>query len=152
LLVDRSFDGVSTFNQHHLYDSRLLLEEHYGETGHLIKPDDEFSLTTGYRFRELTTKDHAWLKFTIAYEYTDSSEARPVIFVANMSRREGSYGYQTAELMPQESGEGLMTTWYLTPEIRSKKDKLVFYFWNRDNSVMKVLSIRTEVYERKENR
>jgi hypothetical protein len=152
LLVDRSFDGQQQFRQSHLYESRVLFDEPFGDTGHAIVPGEAFNLTYGYRFRELTKMDHAWLKFTFNFVYPDTGAMEPVIFVANMSRKGGSYGYSPADIIPSEGYGGTQTVWYLTPEIRSKKDKLVFYFWNRNSSKMRVNHLKVEVFERRGNR
>lgn len=154
LLVARSIEG----------EERLADETHHRR--HLIYrntfdglPDSVLTLTTEQpfssgpvaRYRELTNKDHAWLRISARLWVTDSATSAPLIVCA--FHHDGpSYKYITRSWdmkAVQRNAWNTLRFDYLTPEVRSAEDNLKVYFWNQAGGAHRVDDLQVELFEPK---
>jgi hypothetical protein len=105
-------------------------------------------------FRDITTSDHAWLRIGAEiFPFADPVES-PASLVATFEHDGESYKYK-AEGTELEKYSIKAGQWneirfdYLTPEVRSKDDKLKVYFWLRGNKPILVDDLKVEVFEPK---
>ncbi len=165
LLVKRDFTGQMNFENREDYQVKYSkeidlyagrAEESHGasdEPGYLrIPADQKYALTEQMAYRELTSRDHAWVQFTLDVRYPGEVKGRWPYLVVTMQRRGGNYGYSATPLLPEKSAED----WtrfripYLTPEIRDRDDKFKYYIWKQDPILMDIDSLCMEVFEKKE--
>jgi hypothetical protein len=152
LLVERSFSGVDTFKKEKAYSKKQLSYNNFNNDSpgvKIISPEMEFDLTNTIQYKELSSKDHVWLRFKFVYAFPDTTNSGKVIFCSTMDRKEGNYGYKTFEIDPQNAKNGSVQFDFLTPEIRDPKDLLKYYFWNRDHNKIYIDDFKVEVFEKK---
>lgn len=67
-----------------------------------------------------------------------------------MERKEGSYRYFAPEIKvdSNKSQWNRIELDYLSPEIRSSKDRLKCYFWKRGKSGFEIDNVRIELYKK----
>jgi hypothetical protein len=89
-------------------------------------------------------------KLKVRYDTTQAG-ARPLV-INTMERKNGSYGYFATECVGPVDSLGWMTieTLYLTPEIRTTRDKFKLYLWNRRGQQVDVDDISVEILEKKD--
>jgi hypothetical protein len=162
LLVNRDFSGVNVFNNKEKYykisqnlvsfekDKNLVKEK--GEKFYRIQNNQEFLSLFEKQYKELTTKDHAWVIATLKVRSIDSSKQLPCLTLT-IERKEGAYGYFSKELktdsVNNEKGWTKYSYEYLTPEIRNTKDLFKCYIWNRSQTTFEIKDVKFEIYERK---
>lgn len=103
-------------------------------------------------FNEITTSDHAWLRISAEVYPTSDPASNPASLVAAFEHEGEAYKYKAEGI---ELGKYSIKTgqWnkvqfdYLTPEVRSKNDKLKVYFWLRGNRPVLVDDLKVEVFE-----
>ncbi|MBK9146898.1 MAG: hypothetical protein IPM12_03640 [Flavobacteriales bacterium] len=151
LLVQRSISGDERLEGESRYQRHLLYRNTFDE-----QPDSVFTLSTeqpfssgpDIRYRELTNKDHAWLRISARLWVTDSSTTAPLIVCA-FHHNGPSYKYVTRSW---DRGSVQRNAWnqlsfdYLTPEVRSKDDNLKVYFWNQAGGTHRVDDLQVEVF------
>lgn len=87
-------------------------------------------------YREITSKDHAWIRVNSQIFLSDTIIGQ-INLVFEFSHKNKAYKYKAINL---NNGSLKPKKWnnivadYLTPEVRSIKDKLRVYFWYRGNS------------------
>ncbi|MEO7080422.1 MAG: hypothetical protein ABIY71_02805, partial [Flavobacteriales bacterium] len=110
-----------------------------------------FSPALHIPFHELTTSDHAWVE--AEWQVWMPVPGTKGSFVSTFEHSGGNYGYTTEELEKKDVPPGTWTTirtYYLTPEVRSKNDLLVSYFWLRDTVPLYVDGPKITIYRPKE--
>jgi hypothetical protein len=166
LLVERDFSGAMHFDDSAKYQSRVVFENDYEkDTSQYIKSEngnryyqmaenEEFCSFLSDSYKNLTKKDHIWLKVNLDVRFpTHFAEEKPCL-VGTMYRRNGGYGYYAPAIEPDITDTIGVPHWqhiefyYLTPEIRSKKDKLKCYIWKRSATPLEVDNVRIEVFEK----
>jgi hypothetical protein len=156
LLVERSTSDVEQFTDEARYTMHELCRYSFDD-----RPDSSFTFTPevpwtpgpDIPFRDLTAKDHAWLRTTVRLWVGDSIPAEaPPVLVMTFHHKGKTYQYRTRTWnIPQ----GTRRTWlpltmdYLTPEVRSPQDNLKVYVWNEHGGPWRVDDLRVEVWEPK---
>jgi hypothetical protein len=103
-------------------------------------------------FSEITEKDHAWIRASAnVYPISGLAENAPLI-VVTFSHKGKYYKYRALSLNEIPGGVTLnkwnfLTFDYLTPEVRSKDDKLSVYIWFRGNDPVYVDDFKIEAFE-----
>ena len=116
--------------------------------GHHLSPEsEEFGFNFRKAYKELTKKDHVWVKVT--FDYLSDNLGEPILVAAAMIRSNGAYGYQTFELKNDTSRWQKMEFYYLTPEIRSINDQLNIDFWKRNPCNLRMDNLKIDLYETK---
>jgi hypothetical protein len=163
LLVERSFTGENKFNDEADYKSHLFLNDSFdnsaissvmtdsaGNSFYRANQDQEYVLTRQFRYKDLTKKDHLWIKASADIRLPEGYNGKLPCFVLTMEHWFGSYGYFAPEISADSAGYWKHISFeYLTPEIRSTRDKFKCYFWNRGRSNFDIDNYRVEVFERK---
>jgi len=167
LLVERSDNEVLANPEN--YESRVLAFHDYepnhepkgnycGDTvysGHCAMQLDSakrFTPAIEASFSEITTSDHAWLRISAEVFPIFDPAVNPASLVATFEHEGEAYKYK-AEGIELEKYSVKTGVWnkvqfdYLTPEVRSKSDKLKVYFWLRGNQPVLVDDLKVEVFE-----
>ncbi len=164
LLIQRSFDGVETFNNNDEYKSKFLNKLDFENTEnkdssvfysgqYSFKLDSNVIYTPKIEssFYDITNKDHAWIEIT-AYVYpTEDVSNNPFCLVAHFSHRGKAYKYKTfdSENMELEVNKwNKISFYYLTPEVRRKTDMLSTYVWHRGKYPIYIDDLEVNVYEK----
>ncbi len=98
-----------------------------------------FSPALRIPFSELTGNDHAWIEAEWKVMMPDSGVKGS--FVSTFEHGGKNYAYATEDVEKKSLPANVWTTmrtYYLTPEVRSKQDLFVSYFWLRDTLPMYV--------------
>jgi hypothetical protein len=168
LLIDRSTDPKEEFTNEEDYSGRLLelkdfessdagnISGNYAFSGNYsVRLDSNilFSPDIEAEFKDLTDTDHAWIKASaMIYPVFDLNE-NPASFVVSFEYKGKLYKYRSIDL---EKINLELNKWnkvsmeYLTPEVRSKRDKLKVYLWLRGKKQIYMDDLKVEVFEKKE--
>ncbi len=163
LMVYRDFSGKMEFKHKYRYQKTLLISEDFEEEEtkgnqsennnyfHRMNKGDEYFTILETPYREITQKDHVWLKVSMDIRFPENFQGQAPCLVNSMERKIWSYGYSATELKP----DSVPNHWhrvevtYLTPEIRSDKDIFKCYLWKRGKSTFDIDNLKIEVYKRK---
>jgi hypothetical protein len=164
LMVERDFGGIYEFKDIANYNQKLLFEDSFNEMDgenyrrdnydnpfFQFKPQQEFSKTYSYKFKELTGKDHLWVRASVDIRYPIDFDGEFPCLVMTMEYKGKSYGYFAPELKP----DSLKNDWkhfefdYLTPVIRNNNDRFKCYIWNRVYKSFDVDNLKVDIFERK---
>ncbi|MCX6258688.1 MAG: glycosyltransferase family 39 protein [Bacteroidia bacterium] len=164
LLVYRDFSGDQKFKDKDSYRISLtkqysfddladkhVLSDSNGNKYYKLFTDDEYSYTFTSRYKDMTNKDHMWIRASADIR-THGSFHRPYpCFVLTMERKWGSYGYYAPDILISDTCNNWITyqTEYLTPEIRSPEDILKCYIWKRGRDEFDIDNLKLEFFERK---
>lgn len=159
--VGRSFDGIDHFKNDGRYIHWLLDKDPIGDlTGDNIRTDpdsnvyyrflenQEYSITFKHPYSELTSKDHAWLKASIDVRYPEGYNSPWPCLVMTMEYKNKVYGYYARDLKTEAQGSGWhhFEYYYLTPEIRDKRDVFKCYVWKRGKGTLDIDNFQLELY------
>jgi len=165
LLINRSFDGNENFKNENEYNVKVLKKLDFEQTE---KKDSTLAYSGKYSFKldsstiyspaieypyfEITKKYYAWIRVS-AYIYpTKDIIKNPFCVVAHFNHKDYPYKYKTfdSEKMILELNKWNKISFdYLTPEVRSKKDNLKVYIWNKGKEPIFVDDLQVDVYEKK---
>ncbi|MCB9178127.1 MAG: hypothetical protein H6590_01700 [Flavobacteriales bacterium] len=146
------------------HDEQLVEEDRYRASERYLatydeQPDSVFTLdaehpfTPAYEstFADLTAKDHAWLRVSGRFFIADDQAAAPTV-VIHFEHEGGLYKYMARDWIVPDSARNTWTTFsvdYITPEVRSRQDKVKAYLWYRSGASARVDDLRVQVYEPK---
>ena len=165
LLVNRSFDGVEVFSNKEDYNHHILNELSFDDLGEnytlqsssgccSFKLDETtiYSPKIETEYENITINDHAWIKVSANVFVSEEDVKNPFIMVCSFVHNGFLYKYIKVEatnfdLIPNQWNKVEMD--YLTPEVRSVKDKFRTYIWYTGNKFLLVDDLRVEVFERK---
>lgn len=174
LLVDRSTSDVEVFSDSAKYVSRILHTEGYetpapnldkqyadsvrhgGQKSFRLDTVWIFSPVFEMPYREITKKDHAWIKCSFWYYPTGPMDGNKLAMSFCFSHGEGQYyKYFAAELEHRvkdaKPGQwNYYQLYYMTPEVRNLDDKLRVGFWLRGRDAVFVDDLKVEAFERKD--
>jgi hypothetical protein len=163
LLIYRDFSGKMELTNPDDYQKSVLFDEVFEDKSkqgilteennsfYRMSGNQEFNLFFESQYRELTQKDHVWVKASIDVRYPDHFEGPIPCFVMSMERKEGPYRY----FAPEMKTDSVFNKWariefeYLTPEIRNSRDRFKCYIWNRGKSEFDIDNIKIELYKKK---
>ena len=163
LLIYRDFTGKMELTNPEDYQKSLLVDDKFDETGkngilaeennsfYRLGEDQEFYLIFETPYRELTQKDHVWVKASLDVRFPDNFDGPLPCFVMTMERKEGSYRY----FAPEITIDSNYNQWkkfeyeYLTPEIRNTRDRFKCYIWKRGKSVFDIDNVKIELFKKK---
>jgi hypothetical protein len=163
LMVYRDFSGKMEFTEQYKYQKTLLLTNDFESEGnkgnqsendnyfYRLGDDQEFYSILETSFNELTHKDHVWMKVSMDIRFPKDFDGTLPCIVNTMERKIWSYGYHAMDI-PLDS---IPDHWrrievmYITPEIRSVKDRVKCYIWKRGKSTFDIDNLKLEIYKRK---
>jgi hypothetical protein len=149
LSIYRDFTGQQKFENKTKYHSSLLKQDTFdniqnqniqrdstANSFYTPLPDEEFCFTNQYKFRELTSKDHVWIKMSMDIRFPKNFQGALPCMVMTMDHKGGAYGYLAPEIKIDSTKQGWQKyeLEYLSPEIRSTKDLWKCYIWKRGKS------------------
>lgn len=142
LLVNRNFTQEVTLpdNFSAKYDSTIWIQDL--ELQELDQK--EYVYEKWKAFEDFTDKDHVFLKWRAKLTYPDSSLTEYPLLTITIDRNGGLYGYRYYSLKGNE--DGWVEAWYLTPELRSKKDKIRIQIRNSNKTRIQISDIKIQVY------
>jgi hypothetical protein len=161
LMIYRDFTGKMELTNPEAYQKSVLVDDTFDRPGkngvraedgnsfYEFSPDQEFYLIFESPYRELTQKDHAWVKASFDVRYPENFQGSLPCFVMTMERREGSYRY----FAPEIKADTIDNHWkhfeweYLTPEIRNSHDRFKCYIWKRGASSFDIDNVKIELYK-----
>jgi hypothetical protein len=145
LLVDRDASYSHELNKNEYRLVKTIVTANKTVT---LKEGEEFGDVFTLPYELVTSKDHVWVETSFILENNLSADQAPC-FVMLMNRKEGAYGYFAPEI--KDSIKNQYTYTYLTPEIRSMKDELKCYIWNRAKKPLKIKHLKVKIWERNIN-
>ena len=162
LLVNRSFSSRNEFTDSTKYHKTVFVSENFEKSinDNIILEDNNklYRIAANqdyYSFFEteygkLTPKDHLWVKVKFDMRGQKNKENPFPCLVLTMERKNGAYGYSANDLL----FDSISNNWkkveiaYLTPEIRSSKDHLKCYIWNRGKGNIDIDNLVVEIYQK----
>lgn len=142
------------------YNGELILSRDFeqpGDTGNVNESGNRFYQMDEHQeflnilenpYEQFSSDDHFWIKATADVRFPKGAEGTAPCLVMSMDRQEGQYGYAANAISP----DTLPDHWqkvemlYLTPEIRSHKDRFKFIVWKRGPGHFDIDNIRIEVF------
>ncbi len=99
------------------------------------------------KYHELTDKDHFWIKLQAGVKVSEDFDGKPPLLVIAFHYKGDAYKYRARPLI-KTNEDSLLTVdyWYLSPEPRTKDDKLKVYLWNRDTVRMVPAYLHIELW------
>ncbi len=116
-----------------------------------LRSENPFTPAFESTFADLTDKDHAWLRVSGTMYVGKNAGTVPTV-VIHFEHDGGTYKYMAKDW---EVPAGAHDTWvpfsvdYITPEVRSRQDKVKAYLWDQGGAPMRVDDLRIEVFEPK---
>lgn len=163
LMVYRDFSGKMDFTEEYKYQKMLILTNDFEEESnkgnqtennnnfYRLNEDQEYFPVLETQYNELTQKDHIWIKVSMDIRFPKDFEGTLPCIVNTMERKIWSYGYHATDIKL----DSVPNHWrrievmYITPEIRSGKDRVKCYIWKRGKSTFDIDNIKLEIFKRK---
>lgn len=147
------------------FDENLPIEVHpdFLDTSYFVSPphackitaDRIYGPTFKIRWRDMTDREHVWIRVKFKYLVEHDLKASPASLVIELNHNEGQYieKYRNWELEEQDFVPGEwndMEVDYLTPyPLSVNKDKIKIYVYVRGQEPIWVDDMKVEVFERK---
>lgn len=153
LLVERGTTAEEFFTDEQRYTGRMLYEEDLTqreERALVLTAEAPFHTGVDMPYRDITHRDHAWIRAT-ATLWVDSSTTGPPLIVMAFHHKDAAYKYRTATwaLAPEDNGWVAFTMDYLSPEVRHAADNLKVYLWNMHGGTHRIGKFQVEAFERR---
>lgn len=146
LSVFRNFDGSHDFVNKN--DYKIISEFELEGFPTKLTPEVEFSPSFEKSFVDITSQDHIWVEIEVNHQFTPQTDSTELpLIVIHMNRKEGAYGYFSSRLTPKNNSKSVVT--YMSPNIRSAKDGLKTYIWNKDKNEVNISSVKIKIFEKK---
>ena len=143
LMVWRDPSGIETMDTSRHYTEHFLIKESFGTEGFQTDSTIEFSPAVRIPYKEITKKDHAWMRIRCEIMPCAPVSENPGYFTVTFQHNEKNYKYRTFPL----SDSLLVNQWntievlYLTPEIRTRNDELVIYYWHQGKQPVRIRNV-----------
>ncbi len=153
LMVQRPYTTVEHFVNHSGYQASVLFSEVYSSDslclGMALHGGHQFSPVIAAPYHELTQKDHAWLRARARFYIPENYSGPDPLLVITFRHRGKNYKYRSTEShnLSLKKGWNSISMDYITPEVRSKKDKLQAYVWHRGQDTLYLESIEVLLYQ-----
>ncbi|HRH71123.1 MAG TPA: hypothetical protein PLB89_16590 [Flavobacteriales bacterium] len=122
-----------------------------GKGAFLLTADSVYSPPVHAHWNELTSRSHLWVHVQCAVHLpAGDGAARTVALVATFDHNDYTYSYKALRAIPDPSrtdGWSTVSFWYLTPEVRSPRDRLLVYAWLEEGGATLVDEIEVTLYE-----
>jgi hypothetical protein len=146
LSVFRNFDGSHHFVNRN--DYRIVSEFELEGFPTKLTREMEFSPSFEKPFGDITSQDHIWVEIEVNYRPTPQTDSSSLpLLVIHMNRKEGAYGYYSSQLTYENNSKSVTT--FMTPNIRSAKDGLKTYLWNKDKNELDIRLVKIKIFEKK---
>ncbi len=164
LLINRSFDGSESFDnkQDYILKSSILKDfennniassekSFSGKKSIILDSVNIYSPTTEIPFKEITKKDHAWIKVSAKLFIEQSITENPFSLVIQFNQKEYAFKYKNFD---SENMNLIAKQWqtisfyYLTPEVRNKNNYLKTYIWYRGKNKIYIDDFQVDIFEK----
>ncbi len=163
LMVDRDFTGKMEFKDEYKYQKTILLTDNFEEKNEKeiqsednnkffrFREDQEYFPILETSYNELTQKDHIWIKASMDIRFPNDYKGQMPCIVMSMERKTWSYGYYLSEIKQDSASNHWkkVEMMYISPEIRSGKDRVKCYIWKRGKEAFDIDNVKLEIYKRK---
>ena len=172
LLINRSSNGIDSFTDENKYNKKQLGFEGYEEPlqykeqffdtavvfqgNYSIKLDSTLVYTPSINatFDEITDDYYAWIRASVKFYPTEDLTGHDLFLVVTFDYEGAAHKWKSMSTgrmsEPIRLNEwNTMTLDYLTPEIRSRDEKLSVYVWNPRNAKAYIDNLEVEVFERR---
>jgi len=165
LLVDRSFESTETFSNETDYTSRVVkifdfervdtedgIPVYSGHRSNTLDSANIISAAIEIPYKDLTARDHAWLRITANVFPKSDIVQYPFSLVVHFTHNDYPYKYKVfdSEKMNLRTNQWNTVNFdYLTPEVRKQDDLLKVYFRNRGSGQIFINDLQLEVFEKK---
>jgi len=122
-----------------------------GRKSFRVDSEVPFSPLIAAPYYDITEKDHAWIKISAQVFPTGDTDANPFSLVFHFTYKGKTYNYRGHTLSSSNTIQGewnTITRYFLTPEVRSKRDEMRVYFWHHGESPVFIDDMTIEVCER----
>ncbi len=167
LLIDRLKEGINIIpndidlnykllhhngfedNKSDNYNSSISYE---GSSSFKLDSEARFSPDFSIRDKEITSKEYAWIRGSAMVYYTTDLSNNPCSFIITFEHSGDSYSYRGLDFNKLDLK---LNQWnkvvfeYLTPEVRSKRDKLKAYIWYQGSEEIYIDDFKIEAFEPK---
>jgi len=165
LILDPLAPGASDINETEYSLAKILVQDFENIESaskeiafsklHSFKIDSAsiYSPNVEVKYRDLTKRDYVKTKITLQLYCTVDPKENPGSLVANFEHNGKSYGYAATDVEKQSielNKWSTVTFNYLTPVIRSGRDKLKVYYWHRGKKPVYIDDLKVEVWEKNE--
>jgi hypothetical protein len=141
---------IMNFEAYRGNDTNIYYE---GKSSLRLHPDLIYSPDIRLKYKQLTKKDHAWIR-AIAMVYIPKNSKGPKFsMIFNFEHKNKAYAFTgfDAEHMKLNIGQwNKIQVDYLTPEVRSVNDILKVFLYHRGNDSLWIDNFKVEVFEQKE--
>ena len=123
---------------------------HSGKYSFEMNDSLEFSPAISKSFEEIVSQDYAWIRSGAWVFLEESIEPNEVFWINTFTYNGKNYKYRGHDLstMNLKVGEwNYITSDYMTPEVRSKSDRLKVYLWNKNKKKLYLDDLQIDVYE-----
>jgi hypothetical protein len=123
-----------------------------GKQSRRVTPTSPFAGGFEIPYNSLTDKEYAWIRASLRIFPLSSMEESPASLVATFEHKGEAYHYRAESLVKPEY-QVIPGKWnyvqldYLTPDIRSERDKLKVYFWLQGKSDVLIDDLKVEMWE-----
>jgi hypothetical protein len=115
-----------------------------------LNPERVYTPAYRVKYRDLTKKDHVYLRASAEVFVPEQHRGLPAVIVMCCEHKGKIYKYNTMELDPEKiryNDWNRISMDYLSPQVRSKKDKLVVYLWYRGEHYNLVRNLEILLFE-----
>ncbi len=127
---------------------------HSGKLALVMDSTNLFSKSFSISYSQLTDKEYAWIRATVYVYPTVDLNENPTSLILTFQYKGKNYKYQGCDF---EKLSGIkLNQWnrisvdYMTPIVRTQKDKLQVYIWHRGKQRIIIDDLNVELYEPKE--
>ena len=103
-------------------------------------------------FNDLTQKDHLWIKVSVDFKASATDDNKLPILIISIQRDEGEYAYYAKSLISDLIDSSKWSNFeldYLTPNLRSRRDRLKVYIWNKESIDCEIDNLTIKLFEKK---
>lgn len=114
-----------------------------------MNPDNRFTPAFRAAFRELTTQDHFYARASVEVFMPEGQEGETPLMVMAFEHKGKLYKYCARGLEPggiKPNAWNRLCMDYLSPEVRSRRDKLTVYLWYRGEGRIPVRNLRVDLF------
>lgn len=143
--LDEAPASLSNYRQEVLFDYRI---ENQTENPTVLDGNNPFFQGLDRPYRELTGKDHFWVRLRAGVLAPEDFSGEPPMLVAAFHHEGEAYKYSSNGLQ-KAADDSLFRVdfWYLSPEPRTGEDNLKVYLWSRDTARLVPQYLRIELWE-----
>ena len=157
-LINYTYRELAFHNYENSGEEQLRLVKDTAFSGRYslqLTPESPFASGVEKAYQDITWKDYAWIRVSVMVYTMKPVEETQASLVASFEHNGKAYKY-SAESITKEKYHVKPFTWtkvsfdYLTPEVRSPKDKLKVYIWLQGNLPLLIDDFKVEMWEPKE--